>query len=97
MDFLKSLFKSRDKPTDRVVGNSYGFFLGTASSGKAVTQRSAMQMTAVYSCVRILSEAIAGLPLHVYQYTDSGTKKAVDHPLYSLLHDEPNTEQTSFV
>lgn len=62
------------------------------------TQRSAMQMTAVYSCVRILSEAIASLPLHLYRYTDSGGKeKATDSPLYFLLHDEPNPEMTSFV
>lgn len=62
------------------------------------TQRSAMQMTAVYSCVRILSEAIASLPLHLYRYTDSGGKeKATDSPLCFLLHDEPNPEMTSFV
>ena len=57
-----------------------------------------MQMTAVYACVRILSEAIAGLPLHLYKYTDDGGKeKAIDHPLYQLLHDEPNPEMSSFV
>ena len=72
--------------------------MGTSSSGKAVTERSAMQMTAVYACVRILSEAIAGLPLHLYKYTDDGGKeKAIDHPLYRILHDEPNPEMTSFV
>lgn len=57
-----------------------------------------MQMTAVYSCVRILAEAVAGLPLQFYRYTEDGSKeKAVDHPLYFLLHDEPNPEMTSFV
>ena len=57
-----------------------------------------MQMTAVYSCVRILAEAVAGLPLHLYRYTESGGKeKAIDHPLYRLLHDEPNPEMSSFV
>jgi HK97 family phage portal protein len=57
-----------------------------------------MQMTAVYACVRVLSEAVAGLPLHFYRYRDGGGKeKALDHPLYFLLHDEPNTEMTSFV
>ena len=57
-----------------------------------------MQMTAVYSCVRILSEAVAGLPLHLYQYIENGSKeKAIKHPLYFLLHDEPNPEMTSFV
>jgi HK97 family phage portal protein len=55
-------------------------------------------MTAVYSCVRILSEAVASLPLQFYRYNESGGKeKAVDHPLYFLLHDEPNPEMTSFV
>jgi phage portal protein BeeE len=34
-----------------------------------------MQMTAVYACVRILSESIAVLPVHVYKYTDSGSKE----------------------
>jgi HK97 family phage portal protein len=76
----------------------YRFFFGGTTSGKAVTERSAMQMTAVYSCVRILSEAVAGLPLHLYRYTEEGSKeKAVDHPLYTILHDEPNPEMTSFV
>ena len=37
-------------------------------SGKSVNERSSMQMTAVYSCVRILSEAVASLPLHFYEY-----------------------------
>ncbi|MCX4337387.1 MAG: phage portal protein [Bacteroidales bacterium] len=72
--------------------------MGNSTSGKRVNERSAMQMTAVYSCVRILSEAVAGLPLHLYQYTDKSSKeKAVENPLYFLLHDEPNTEMTSFV
>ena len=98
MGFLDGLFRSRDKPQNRTAGSAYSFFLGGTTSGKAVTERTAMQMTAVYSCVRILSEAVAGLPLHVYRYNDSGGKeKAVDHPLYLLLHDEPNPEMTSFV
>ena len=98
MGFLDGLFRSRDKPQNRTAGSAYSFFMGGSSSGKAVTERSAMQMTAVYSCVRILSEAVAGLPLHVYRYNDSGGKeKAVDHPLYLLLHDEPNPEMTSFI
>ena len=54
-------------------------------------------MTAVYACVRILSEAVAGLPLHLYRYNSGGSKeKALEHPLYFLLHDEPNPEMTSF-
>lgn len=90
--------KARDKPENRTVGSNYTFFMGGSSSGKNVTERSAMQMTAVYSCVRILAEAVAGLPLHFYRYKDDGSKeKATDHTLYKLLHDEPNPEMSSFV
>ena len=98
MGIFSGLFKSRDKPQNRTARSNYAFFLGGTTSGKTVTERSAMQMTAVYSCVRILSEAVAGLPLHLYKYTDSGGKAmALDHPLYHLLHDEPNPEMSSFV
>ena len=97
MGIFSGLFKSRDKPKNSTAGSSYTFFMGGSTAGKYVNERSAMQMTAVYSCVRILAEAVAGLPLHLYRYTDSGGKeKAIDHPLYLLLHDEPNPEMSSF-
>ena len=98
MNILSGLFKSRDKPTNSLNGSGYRFFFGGTTSGKAVNERSAMQMTAVYACVRILSESIACLPVHLYQYKESGSKeKALSHPLYKILHDEPNPEMTSFV
>lgn len=98
MGLFSGLFNSRDKPENRTSGSAFSFFLGGTTSGKYVNERTSMQMTAVYCCVRILSEAVAGLPIHLYRYTDVGGKeKAVDHPLYFLLHDEPNTEMTSFV
>lgn len=97
MGILSHLFKSRDKPQNRTAGSSFAFYLGGSSAGKVVTERSAMQMTAVYACVRILSEAIAELPLHLYRYQGTSKEKAIDHPLYALLHDEPNPEMSSFV
>lgn len=98
---IKSLFgfgQARDKPVDKAADAGYSFLFGRTTSGKPVNERTAMQTTAVYACVRILAEAIASLPLHVYEYQDDGGKKLVhDHPLYYLLHDEPNQEMTSFV
>lgn len=95
---LKRLFGIRDKPKNSMVGSVFRPFFGSSSAGKMVTERSAMQMTAVYACVRILAESIAGLPLHVYRYNSTGGKeKATEHPLFFLLHDEPNLEMTSFV
>ena len=98
MGVFDRLFRSRDKPMNSTAGSAYSFFLGGSSSGKRVTEQSAMQMTAVYCCVRILSEAVAGLPLNIYRYTEEGGKeKAAGHSLYRILHDEPNPEMTSFV
>ena len=75
MSIFSGLFKSRDKPKNNTAGSSYRFFTGGSTAGKNVTERSAMQMTAVYSCVRVLSEAVAGLPLHVYKYRSDGKKR----------------------
>ena len=98
MGIFKGLFRTRDAPQNRTAGSSYSFFMGVSASGKQVNERTSMQMTAVYSCVRILSEAVASLPLNVYRYTDTGGKeKAIDHSLYRLLHDEPNPEMSSFI
>ena len=98
---IKSLFgfgQARDKPVDKAADAGYSFLFGRTTSGKPVNERTAMQTTAVYACVRILAEAVASLPLHVYEYQDDGGKKLVhEHPLYYLLHDEPNPEMTSFV
>jgi HK97 family phage portal protein len=97
MGILQGIFKARDKPKDSLGGSRYSFFFGGTTAGKPVNEHTAMQMTAVYSCVRILAETLAGLPLHVYKYNDSGGKeKYLQHPLYKLLHDEPNPEMTSF-
>ena len=98
MSIFTGLFRSRDKPQNRTAGSSYSFLFGGSTSGKAVTERTAMQMTAVYSCVRILAEAVAGLPLNLFHYLpDGGKEKSYEHPLYRLLHDEPNPEMSSFV
>lgn len=96
---LKSFFgfgQARDKPTN-TAGSGYSFLFGRTTSGKPVNERTAMQTTAVYACVRILAETVASLPLHVYEYKDGGKELVHDHPLYYLLHDEPNPEMTSFV
>lgn len=100
MGLINKLFKSRDHPKidNRTVGSSYSFYMGGSSAGKNVNERSAMQMTAVYSCVRILAEAVASLPLHLYRYKeDGGKERAIDNNLYHLLHDEPNKEMSSFI
>ncbi len=89
-------FRSRDKPRN-AVSAAQAFYYGSSAAGKSVTPRSALQISTVYACVRVIAETVASLPLHVYHYTDKGSEKALEHPLYHVLHDEPNNEMTSFV
>ena len=99
--FLSKLFKSRDKPQNYYIGTDFRYLFGPSTSGKLVNEFTAMQTTAVYACVRILAETLAetlaALPLQLYRYTPGGKERVYDHPLYHLLHDEPNPEMTSFI
>ena len=94
---ISKLIKARDKPKDYYSGSNYTYLFGPTTSGKTVNEFTAMQTTAVYSCVRILAEAVASLPLHVYRYKENGKERVYNHHLYHILHNEPNTEMSSFV
>lgn len=71
-----------------------------AKSGVSVSAETSLRAASVFSCVRILSEAVAMLPLILYRRTEvngiPGKERATNHPLYRLMHLEPNEEQTSF-
>jgi len=95
-NLLTWFFRSRDKPTNAISAAPV-FYFGMSGAGKSVTARSAIQVSTVYACVRVIAETVASLPLHVYENTGTGSEKASAHPLYRLLHDEPNPEMTSFV
>ncbi|MGD6778450.1 phage portal protein [Sutcliffiella horikoshii] len=94
-NFLQKFFKARDNPKDS-VSSAPAFYMGQSVAGKLVNERSSMQTTAVFACVRIIAETVASLPLHTYKNVGDGKEKMVDHPLYRILHDEPNPEMTSF-
>ncbi len=94
---MKLFRRARERPQNSTNGAAWRFYFGNTPSNRMVNERSSLRVAAVYACVRVLAEAVAQLPLHLYHYTDEvSKKKAVDHSLYRLLHDEPNGEMTSF-
>ena len=99
---FSGLFRARDKPGRRTspkdaVSGATTFSFGMAGSGKSVNARTAIQVSAVYACVRVIAETVASLPFSVFEQDKTGSQKALDHPLFRILHDEPNPEMTSFV
>ena len=94
--FLKRSSVNLAHPRDPALARLFGFTSNTAA-GVSVTPDSAQAATGVWACVDLIATSIASLPLHLYERLDDDSrKKAREHPLYGLLHDWPNPEQTSF-
>lgn len=68
-----------------------------SETGVDVTPKAVMQVDAVWSCVRLISETIATLPLSMYERTSSGKRLASQHPLHFVIHDQPNADSTASV
>lgn len=68
-----------------------GFFGGETTSGRVVTQKSALALDAVWACTNLIANAVGTLPCNVY----SGDEIAKNHPLYELLHNLPNLDDTA--
>ena len=65
-------------------------------SGIRVTADNSMACSAYTACIRVISDAVSSLPLHVYERLANGGKaKATSHPIYRLLHMQPNPWQTA--
>jgi len=97
MGFLVRTFQTPTRPTaptTRAERRSLELMLGGGGGG--VSEEGAMRLAAVYACVRVLAETVASLPLVVYERLDRGKERAVEHPLYRLLHDAPNPLMTAF-
>lgn len=66
-----------------------------SSAGVYVTPESAMKVSAVFACVKVISEDLASLPLNVYRRTAKGREAADNHALQRILHDRANYWQTA--
>ena len=97
--------KPRDAPEtelpqieDNVRDSGGVFVFGMTNSGERVDEKSALQISTVYACVRLLAETVASLPLHLYKFTErgDGKERATEHPLYKILYRQANPEMTSF-
>ncbi len=107
LSILSRFFQSRAGPNDRrdspISGRLKAFLLGedispglVSTAGIRVNEETALRVTAVYACVRVIAETVASLPLPLYRRLDRGKEKVTGHPLYPVLHDMPNPEMTSF-
>lgn len=99
MSYLSRLFEQRslERPTTPITMEALSNLLGGSQSysGKFVNPATALQLVAVYACIRLISETFATLPALLYRRMDRGKVRAPEHPLYTVLHDIANPEMTS--
>lgn len=93
MSIIRDWFVTGEDPKVRDPHNS-ARAMGT-SSGAQVNDASAMRLSAFWACARLISSTIGSLPLPVFNVDDKGVRRvARDNPLYKVLHDSPNADQT---
>src|SRR5689334_10152520 len=74
---------------------AFGNTIGTAA-GVRVSEGDALTISTVHQCVRVIADTIASLPCFLYQRSGEGKNKAENHPLYTVLHEQPNPYMTPF-
>lgn len=86
----------------RIVKNMFdeekrAFFAGDPLPGDiSVTTETALKYSAVFACVRVLSETFASAPFMLYRKNGDEREPVTDHPLYDILHNRPNEEMAPF-
>jgi HK97 family phage portal protein len=91
--FFGWFFGGRAKLTDP---NEVDYSSADPPSGMSVDLNSTLQLSAAWSCIRLLSETIATLPLNIYKRGgDNARSPATRFPLYELLHNAPNADMTA--
>lgn len=96
LDFLPFRKKAEGGYTVVDLMSDVGWSIPTSISGQKVTLSTALQVSAVYACVRVLSEGVSQVPFKVFRDEGRNKSAAKDHPLYDLLHRKPNGYMTSF-
>lgn len=96
--FIPQMFKGKQKGH----GGFWETMLGGVSSsqskaGVIITPETALALSAVRACVTLLAESVAQLPCELYRRDENGGRqRATDHPVYDLIHSQPNKKDTSF-
>jgi HK97 family phage portal protein len=97
VSFLSKMMAPRQRRAQAFTEPFWSGWFPASRSGQNVTVETALQVTTVLACVRVIAEGIAQVPLKLYkERDDGGSDPAKDHPLYRVLYRRPNPWQTSF-
>ena len=98
--FIPQMFRGQKRSVSG--GGFWEAMLGGVSSSQSkagimITPETALALSAVRACVTLLAESVAQLPVELYRRDkNGGRQRATDHPIYDLIHSQPNKKDTSF-
>lgn len=96
---MPKIFKFRNQAQEQPTSNLTAWEPWTeylAGKGHILSEKEAIQISAVFRCVDIITKTMAAMPLHLYKRTDSGKEKATEHRLYNMLYALPNPQTTAY-
>ena len=85
------------KPLGNSVNDFFQSFSLGSSTGKSVTVETALNFTAVYACLKVISETVAQISIDVYKKTDNGSETDTNNPIQKIVHSSPNKIMTSAI
>ena len=97
MGFLSKLFEPTEQRNagDQLL-SAVGESWYPSSAGVTITEQGSLRNMTVFACIRIISQSLAAVPLILYERNGRNRTRATTHPLYSVLHDQANSEMTAF-
>lgn len=96
---FKNYFTSNKEQRSTSIGwaNLFNGVTSTTISNESVNATSAMGLSAVYACVRVIAETISSLPLNLYERNGNDRVLDANNPLYFMMHSEPNQYMSKYV
>ncbi len=89
--------ETEEKRGQYVAPSKFAAYLGLGTkAGVSVSEEGSMALSAVYSCVRLISSSLASLDLHLHRVNGSQREIATDHPLYQIVNSTPSEAMTAF-
>lgn len=97
MNLLRKMFgRAEARPLDLRAGADVSIAPAAMDAGVSVSAQNSLTLSAVWGCVGLLSGTLSSLPLQVFKVAEDGARTMLrDHPLYMVLHDSPNADQTA--
>jgi len=91
---------SVEDPTQPLIPHSMleSLGYGRSDSGINVSEKQAMRLATVYGCIKVIGEDLSSVGLSIYQsLPNNSTRKAPDHRLWGMLHDEPSPYMSAMI